>query len=153
MNDRVCEIVINAPVDVVFGCVEDPENFNALMPGVTFGDVVRTPGGVGTTYRFRTRVAGVTIRGAGQFVEFERNRLIRDETTVATEGSFSWRFEPLASGTRLTLEHHAGKFWGVPLLGRILADSYQRSDEDVLRRIKTACEQQASEAHRTASTG
>lgn len=110
-------------------------------------------GGVGTTYRFRTRVAGVTIRGAGQFVEFERNRLIRDETTVATEGSFSWRFETMAAGTRLTLEHHAGRFWGVPLLGRILADTYQRSDEDVLRHIKAACEQQASEARSRASTG
>jgi len=33
MGRRVSEIDIDAPVDAVFGCVEDPENFNAFMPG------------------------------------------------------------------------------------------------------------------------
>ncbi len=146
MGRRVSEIDIDARVDAVFGCVEDPENFNAFMPGVTFGDVTRTPTGVGTTYRLRTRVARLIIRGSGRFVEFQRNRLIRDETTLAIEGSFIWRFESLPSGTHLTLEHHPGRFWGVPLIGRFLADSYQRSDEDVLRHIKAACEQEASAA-------
>lgn len=153
MGSRVSETVIDAPVDLVFGCVADPENFNAFMPGVTFSDVTRTPTGVGTTYRFRTRVAGITIRGSGRFVAFQRNRLIRDQTTLGIEGSFSWHFEPLPSGTRLTLEHHPGQFWGVPLLGRFLADSYQRSDRDVLRHIKAACEQEANAAspHRSTS--
>lgn len=63
MGSRVSEIVIDAPVDVVFSCVEDPENFNRLMPGVIFTDVCRTPDGVGTTYRFQTRVGGLAIRG------------------------------------------------------------------------------------------
>ncbi len=144
MGSRVCQIAIDAPVDVVFGCVEDPESFNELMPGVTFSDVNRTPEGVGTTYRFRTRVVGLPVRGSGRFVEFQRNRLIRDESTLAMEGSFSWLFESLHSGTRLTLEHHPGRFWDVPLLGRLLADSYQRSDQEVLRHIKATCEKDAA---------
>lgn len=146
MRGRVSQIVIDAPVDVVFGCVEDPEHFNELMPGVTFSDVHRTPEGVGTTYRFETRVGGLPIRGAGRFVEFQRNRLIRDRSTLAMEGSFSWRFEPVPSGTRLTITHHPGRFWGVPLLGRLLADGYQRADQDVLRHIKAACEHEADES-------
>jgi hypothetical protein len=114
------------------------------MPGVTFNEVNRTPTGAGTTYRFRTQAAGITIRGSGRFVEFQPNRLIRDETTLGIEGSLSWHFQPHPSGTRLPLEHHPGRIWGVPLLGRLPADSYQRSDEDVLRHIQAACEQGAS---------
>lgn len=153
MGIRVSEIVIDAPVDVVFGSVEDPENFNQLMPGVIFTEVHRNPDGVGTTYRFQTRVGGLNIRGAGRFVEFQRNRLIRDETTLAIEGSFSWRFEPLPSGTRLTLEHHPGRFWSIALLGRLLADNYQRSDQDVLHHIKAACERAADASSPHTSSG
>jgi hypothetical protein len=101
---------------------------------------VLTPDGVGTTYRFQTRVAGLPIRGSGRFTQVEANRHIRDETSIRIEGSFDYWFEAEDGGTWVTIEHHPGPLWGVPVLGRLLADSYARDDQQVLALLKAKLE-------------
>lgn len=140
MESRTSSIHIDAPVEVAFDCVKNPGNFDELMPGVTFTDVAVTPDGVGTRYRFETRVAGYPIRGTGEFTEVEANRRIHDETSIAVEGSFDWRFGPDEDGVRVTIEHHPGRLWNLPIVGRLLADSYERTDRQVLLRLKTKLE-------------
>ena len=46
----------------------------------------------------------------------------------------------------MTIEHHPGRFWALPIVGRFLADSYQRTDRQVLTRMKEKLE--LGEAHR-----
>lgn len=138
--DRINSIVVRARVEVAFDCMKNPSSFNDLMPGVRFTDVVMTPEGVGTTYRFETRVAGLPIRGSGRFTAFEANRHIRDETSIAMEGSFDYLFEADGDGARVTIEHHPGRFWDLPIIGRLIADSYERDDRGVLQRLKTKLE-------------
>ena len=108
MTGRTCSIHIDAPVRTVFDVMKDPASFTELMPGVQFTPDVITPDGVGTTYRFQTRVAGLPIRGSGRFTQVETNRHIRDETSIPIEGSFDYWFEVEEGGTRVTIEHHAG---------------------------------------------
>ncbi|MGZ8760715.1 MAG: hypothetical protein ACXWXV_09070 [Aeromicrobium sp.] len=36
----------------------------------------------------------------------------------------------------VNIEHHAGRFWGIPLLGRLLADSYERAGRRILELLK-----------------
>ena len=133
-------IHIDAPVSEVFAHVRDPSNFNQLMPDVTFSDVSLTPDGVGTTYRFETRVAGLPIRGQGEYTEFILDRHIHDDTTVASEGSFDWTFEADRGGARVTITHIPGRYWGLPLIGRLLAANYERMDRQVLARLKSELE-------------
>ena len=134
---RVSSIFIQAPVASAFECMKDPSSFNELMPGVQFTGVVMAADGVGTTYRFETRVAGFPIRGGGRFSAVEANRHIRDETTIAMEGSFDYWFEAERDGVRVTIDHHPGRFWDLPIIGRLIADSYERDDRAVLQRLKT----------------
>lgn len=140
MESRICSIHIDAPIEVAFDCVKNPGNFDELMPGVKFTDVAMTPDGVGTRYRFETRVAGFPIRGTGEFIEVEANRRIHDETSIGVEGSLDWKFRPDEDGVRVTIEHHPGRLWDLPMVGRILADSYERTDRQVLLRLKTKLE-------------
>ena len=56
------------------------------------------------------------------------------------EGSFDWRFEPEDDGVRVTIEHHPGRLWSIPILGRLLARSYERTDQEVLARLKAKLE-------------
>jgi hypothetical protein len=70
----------------------------------------------------------------------EANRHIRDETSISIEGSFDYWFEVEDDGTRVTIEHHPGRLWGVPVLGRLLADSYARDDRQVLALLKARLE-------------
>jgi uncharacterized protein YndB with AHSA1/START domain len=133
-------IHIDAPVAEVFACVRDPSHFDQLMPDVTFSDVSLTPDGVGTTYRFETRVAGLPIRGRGEYTEFTPDRHVHDETTVASEGSFDWTFEAEGDGVRVTITHLPGRYWGLPVIGRLLAANYGQMDRQILARLKTRLE-------------
>ena len=133
-------IHIDAPVGEVFACVRDPSNFNQLMPDVTFSDVSLTPDGVGTTYRFETKVAGLPIRGRGEYTEVTPDRHIHDDTTVASEGSFDWTFQPEGDGARVTITHLPGRFWGLPVIGRLIAANYEQMDRQVLARLKSMLE-------------
>jgi uncharacterized protein YndB with AHSA1/START domain len=143
MTGRTCSIHINAPVQTVFDVMKDPASFSQFMPGVQFTPEVITPDGVGTTYRFQTRVAALPIRGSGRFTQVEADRHIRDETSIPIEGFFDYWFEVEEGGTRVTIEHHPGRFWGVPVLGRLLADSYARDDRQLLALLKAKLEAQA----------
>jgi SAM-dependent methyltransferase len=120
--------------------MKDPASFTGLMPGVRFLPEVVTPDGVGTTYRFQTRVAGLPICGSGRFTQVEANRHIRRETSIPIAGSFDYWFADEDGGTRVTIEHHPGRLWGVPVLGRLLADSYARNDQQVLALLKARLE-------------
>ena len=133
-------IHIDAPVAEVFACVKDPSNFNQLMPGVTFSDVSLTADGVGTNYRFETRVAGLPIRGRGEYTAFTPDRHIHDDTSVASEGSFDWTFEAEGDGVRVTITHSPGRYWGWPVIGRLLAANYEQMDREVLARLKSRLE-------------
>jgi uncharacterized membrane protein len=135
-------IHIDAPVGEVFAYVRDPSNFNQLMPDVAFSDVSLTPDGVGTTYRFETRVVGLPIRGQGEYTEFIPDRRIHDDTTVASEGSFDWTFEAEDEGVRVTITHSPGRYWGWPIIGRLLAANYGQMDREVLARLKSVMEGQ-----------
>lgn len=147
-ESRTSSIHIEASAESVFDCVKNPGSFNELMPGVTFTVITITPDGVGTRYRFATRVAGVPIRGAGEFTEVEPKRRILDETSIGMEGSLEWRFEPESDGARVTIEHHPGRLWGLPIVGRVLADSYERMDREVLARLKAKLEGDGSDRSR-----
>lgn len=140
MTGRTCSIHIDAPVRTVFDVMKDPASFTELMPGVQFTPDVITPDGVGTTYRFQTRFAGLPIRGSGRFTQVETNRHIRDESSIPIEGSFDYWFEVEEGGTRVTIEHHPGRFWSLPVLGRLLADSYARDDRQMLALLKAKLE-------------
>jgi len=144
MKSRINSIHIDAPLDTAFDCVKNPGSFNELMPEVTFTDIAMTPDGVGTRYRFETKVAGIPIRGTGEFTEVETNLRIHDETSIGVEGSFDWRFESEGDGVRVSIEHHPGRLWALPIVGRFLADGYERTDREVLARLKAKLESQGT---------
>jgi uncharacterized protein YndB with AHSA1/START domain len=130
---------IAAPIGMVFDYVTDPAHFNELMPGVVFFDVDITPAGVGTTYRFPTRVIGIAVRGSGEFTEFQHDRHIHDETSLAMEGSFDWWFEPHGDGVRVATEHQTDRFWNLPVVGPS-ADSSARAERRTLERLTNTLE-------------
>jgi SAM-dependent methyltransferase len=134
---RTCSIHIDAPPSAAFALMRDPGCYDEFMPGVRFTPGTITQDGVGTTFDFETRVAGVPFHGSGTFTQFEVDRHIRSDSPVPIEGDFEMWFAAEGDGVRVTIEHHPGRGWGVPLLGRFLADSYAKDDQrwlDLLKR-------------------
>jgi hypothetical protein len=40
----------------------------------------------------------------------------------------------------VTIDHHPGRFWDLPVVGRLIADSYLRADRQMLERLKNRLE-------------
>lgn len=81
---------IAARVGMVVHCVKAPANFNELMPGVVFSDVVITPTGVSTTYRFAARMIGIAVGAAASSPTLNTNGTTRSRSTwkaASTVGS------------------------------------------------------------------
>ena len=66
-GSRTCSIHLDASPGAAFALMRDPGCYDEFMPGVRFTPRAITQGGVGTTFDFETRVAGVPFHGAGTF--------------------------------------------------------------------------------------
>jgi hypothetical protein len=131
---------IEAPVEKVFAYFKDPANWQELQEGITFEDVRPTPEGVGTSYRWTARMAGLPVRGTNVFTEFVPDQRIVDESSLSLEGTWIYTFEPEGSGTRLTLENRNRSFWRVPPLSRLLDQATARGHARVMERAKARME-------------
>lgn len=97
------QVIVHAPVEVVFAFHERDDALPLLSPSFPPVRVVRRTGGIERGARVELRIGGL-IRWVAVHTAFERNRLFVDEQV---EGPFrQWvhrhEFEPLGSDTRLT---------------------------------------------------
>ena len=123
---------IEAPVEKVFDYLKDPTNWNDLSGGaVDFKDVRLTKEGLGTSYSWVAKVAGLRLEGFDVFTDFVPNKRITDKSSRAFEGTWTYSFEPVSSGTKVTLESRARSVWGLPplsmLVDRFAAKGHERT--------------------------
>jgi ligand-binding SRPBCC domain-containing protein len=99
----VRQVLVNAPVDVVFAFHEREDALPLLSPAFPPVRVVERTGGIEPGARVELRIGGL-VRWIARHTAFERNRLFVDEQI---EGPFRrWvhrhEFEPAGDATRLT---------------------------------------------------
>jgi carbon monoxide dehydrogenase subunit G len=117
MSVMTRSIVINAPVGEVFEFARDPSRFVAAIPGFTTQLAVLTSDGVGSLTHATVHELGMHFAGTVEYIE------VAPEESIAAKVSFpgeqpTWAltFEPLDSGTRLTMR--AERHVNVPVVGR-----------------------------------
>jgi hypothetical protein len=96
-------IHIDAPVEKVFGYIEDPAHFLATFPAnnqVTLESVNRNPDGTVATYEGRFRQAGLHFTVTYTREEYVPNERIVDRNSIGI--LFIWTVEADATGTTLT---------------------------------------------------
>ncbi len=131
---------IEAPVEKVFDFFRDPRNWQGIEElGVVFKDVRLTDEGVGTSYSWIARVAGLRIEGSNVFTEFLPNKRIVDRSSWSFEGIWTYSFEPEGSGTKMTIENSQVSFWRIPPLGWLM-DYIAKGHEPVIYRLKAVME-------------
>jgi uncharacterized protein YndB with AHSA1/START domain len=114
-------ITINAPIEKVFGYVEEPTNLPEIWPSlVEAKDVQRLPNG-GTSFRWVYKMAGVRFEGTSEDTDYVANQRVVSKTKGGIESTVTWTFQPEAGGTKVTYE--AEYTVPIPLLGK-LAESF-----------------------------
>lgn len=155
---RSHEIVVDAPVHVVFEYCLDPRHLFEGWPALEVTDVVMTPEGVGTTAHIVGRFAlGMVV----EQIDREYAEVVPDERIVTrahakicfagrtkevAEGPvFEWLFEAENGGTKLTfvvLEKDLG--WWQNLVESVSAVVMDRTVRGMLAAIKAGAESLAS---------
>ena len=135
-------ISIDAPIEKVFGYVEDPANVPEYWPSVIeVKDVESLPGG-GFKYRWVYKMAGVRFEGGTETTDFVVNERTVSENTGGVSGTVTWTYQSEAGKTQVTFE--AEYIVNVPLL-RKLAESFlvklnEQEAEDILANVKAKME-------------
>ena len=132
---------IAAPVSKVFDFLADPNNWAQMVAeAVTVRDIHVTQEGLGTHYTWSGKIAGLPLEGFDVFTEFVPDRLIRDMSSSALEGTWTYRFEPEGSGTRLTIESRMRSFWRFRPLEQILDRMAAKTHGPRFERMKEVLE-------------
>jgi uncharacterized membrane protein len=126
-------VTINAPVEKVFGYLEDPTNLPEIWPSmVEAKDVQRLPNG-GTSYRWVAKMAGMRFEGTSEYTEYVANQRIVDKTKGGIEGTITWTFQPNAGGTKVTFD---GEYTlPIPLLGKVAEGFIVKANEQEIETL------------------
>ena len=109
---------IEAPVEKVFGYLEDPATNPEWLPGmVEVRDIVQTEEGVGSHFKWVYKMAGMTFEGESRTTDFVRNERMVVESKGGIASTWTWTFTPDDGRTRLDLV--VDYTVPVPVLGRL----------------------------------
>jgi uncharacterized membrane protein len=121
-------ISINAPVDKVFAFMWDPANLPEIWPSmVEVKDVKLTPQGVGSTFGWVYKMAGMRFEGVSETTEYIANQRNATKTTKGIQSTFVWAYKPEDGGTKLTVEVEYTV--PVPLLGKLAEAFIEKQNE------------------------
>ena len=136
---------IEAPVETVFDFFMDPRKSADLDPFSTeYREVKMTEDGTGTYFSWRAKMAGVPFEGFDVYTDVVRNKHITDKSSLAMAGTWDYTFEPEGTGTKVTMEHHARSFWGLPPLSTLMDVAMGRMTESLMERVKERIESSSS---------
>ena len=136
------KVKINAPVEKVFGFLEDKAHLPEIWPSmIEVSDEKTLPNG-GKSYNWLYKMAGLKFQGMTEEKEFERNRRIGGTSETAIKNQVSWTFDGQDGETEVTFE----AAYEVPgaLLGKIAEPLLARMNEGeaqlVLANLKSRLE-------------
>ena len=122
-------ITINAPVEKVFAYVNDPNNLPEIWPSmVEVKEVNQLPEGVGSSYQWVYKMAGMRFKGTCEVTEYVENQRIVAKDKGGIESTRTTILQPEAGGTKYTsvVEYTVP----IPLLGKLAEAFIRRQNEN-----------------------
>lgn len=134
-------IMINAPVEKVFGLVIDTEKLPDWMPLLIEVHDIKGEG-VGKTFKWTYKFIGVKFEGMSEIVERVENKKAVVKSKAGIESVWTWNFNPEGGGAKVDLlvEYTIP----VPVLGKFaegfVVKQGARDVNDVLENLKHVLE-------------
>jgi hypothetical protein len=103
---------------------------------------VKKVGGVGDSFRWVYKMAGMRFEGTNQTTEFVANQRVVTKNETGIPSTFTWTYQPEAGGTKLTLEVEYTV--PIPLLGKlaeaVIVKQNEHEAEGLLANLKARME-------------
>jgi uncharacterized membrane protein len=135
------QIVINAPRDVVWAEITNPDNYTSFFSGITRWDVEgRKKRGLGARYRMLIRVGSAEVGGLIEIVEFEEPGDMAWTSVMGLDQRGRWRLREHGPNRTLVLfrlSYHApgGLLgWLSDQFSRPMVDRHIRQTLETLKR-------------------
>lgn len=138
-------VVVDRPVEELFGVVTNPETYSQWMLGwLGARQTSEGPMGVGATYTDTGRLLGRREEGTLVVTAYELNRKFGVKTTSGPiRGEGAYTFEPVEGGTKVTLDFEAELGGFFKLAKPIVARALKRQGEGNLAGLKDLLEAHA----------
>jgi carbon monoxide dehydrogenase subunit G len=126
MKKHTTSFHVDVPLEVAFAYMADPAT---TMPAMSKMELIHeTPEHIGTVYRYEERFLGLRFTGLFVVTEFVENERIKGEFSGGLEeGEGLWTFEPVDSGTDVTVEPDFRV--RIPVVGRLATRLMMRAFE------------------------
>jgi hypothetical protein len=108
MKTYTTTLHVDAPPEVAFACVVDPDVMNS-SGGFAFTFLEKTPEGTGTRIRYENRVLGLRLGGILTLTEYVQHEKVTlkwhgTERFVVGDLRGRWTFTPEDGGTTITIQ-------------------------------------------------
>lgn len=137
--------LIHAPVDKVFGYLDDPTHMPEFWPSLVDITDVQTLPNEGHRNHWTYKMAGVRLQGTSETTEHVPNRRIVNKTTGGVDSLQTWVLEPMGEDTKVTFE--VDYTVPVPVLGRMaeaaIVKLNEHEGEAIAENLKTILEMAA----------
>jgi hypothetical protein len=97
-------ILIEAPAEKIFNYLNDPNNLTEIWPSIVDVKDVKIEANGGASFKFGYKMAGVRLEAFSEDTEFVPNQRTVSRTSGGMEGWTRFSYEPIGSGTNVTLE-------------------------------------------------
>jgi coenzyme Q-binding protein COQ10 len=140
MEDRAmvkaeANIIINAPVEKVFGLFNETEKLPDWMPLLIEVHDIQGDG-VGKKFKWTYKFIGIKFEGMSEIAEQVENKKVVVKSKAGIESIWTWKFSPEGSGTKVdvVVEYTIP----VPVLGKF-AESFvvKQGTNDVKHTLET----------------
>jgi uncharacterized membrane protein len=135
-------VTINAPVEKVFGLMNDPEKLPEYWPSVVEVKNVQSLPNGGNRFDGVYKMVGIRLNITNEDTEFVRNQRVVSKSKGGIDATQTFNFESVPGGTKLnwTIEYTMP----VPVLGKlaetIVAKMNEREADVVIANIKDRLE-------------
>ena len=137
-------IVINAPMEKVFGILDDPERYPAFFAGVVgISDVSRTEERIGDSGSMKYSVLGIHFDVQFTIQAWEENKAIVSRLEGAFPGKVTTTFNEQDDGVKVTQTFDytiGGGVLGRALNAVVVERMNERNAQHTLENLKTLCE-------------
>jgi uncharacterized membrane protein len=145
-------MTIDAPVEIVFECANDPNQLVELWPSMTGVKNIRQLPDGGTRSQWTYNMAGIEFQGTSEDLEYIVNRHVVNKTEGGIESTMRWEFQSVEGGAKTKIDLEAEYTVPVPLVGRlaeaIIVSMNKQEFAAMLTYLKARTERLAMKARR-----
>jgi carbon monoxide dehydrogenase subunit G len=138
------EITVEAPIDDVFGTLEDPSGLPRFVPGVSeVTDIHRTEDRIGDSFRVVYSVAGIKLPQKFTTIVYVRPSRAQLRFEGPMRGTMDWQLDAQGPATRVSLEIDytvAGGPLGEAVNAVLLERMNEKNAERMLENLKLVVE-------------